>query len=89
MEDVSTTKLTVKIYKAKEVVWEGYAVSVSSTNAQGPFDVLPMHQSFITLVQGHPIKIVTPQGTTVTHQFPVSVIHVTKNTVTVYADIRK
>ncbi len=81
--------LNVRISNAAEIVWEGAAHSVSSENAQGPFDILPMHENFITLVKDKPINIVTAEGKTMVQHFPVSVIYNVGDTVRIFTDITK
>jgi F0F1-type ATP synthase epsilon subunit len=80
--------LTVRISKAAEVVWEGKAQSVSSENAQGPFDILPMHANFITLLKDKPIVIITEKGERIEQRFLASVMYVVNDEVKIYADIK-
>ncbi|HLC88193.1 MAG TPA: hypothetical protein VJG66_04030 [Patescibacteria group bacterium] len=47
--------LNVKILSPTQTIFEGEAVSVSSVNTEGKFDILPYHANFITLVQKKPI----------------------------------
>ena len=42
--NVTATTATAKIF-------EGKALSVSGTNSRGPFDILPMHENFISLIK--------------------------------------
>jgi F0F1-type ATP synthase epsilon subunit len=79
--------LTVRINRATDVVWEGYAHSLSSANAQGPFDILPMHANFLTLIRDTPIEIQATTEGKVVYKFPVSVLHVANNVVRIYAEI--
>jgi F0F1-type ATP synthase epsilon subunit len=78
--------LDVRISKATNVVWEGKAQSVSSKNAQGAFDILPMHANFVTLIRNEPI-VVHHDDVEDTYTFKESVIYVQNNSVKVYADI--
>jgi len=43
--------LTVLIRDREGILFQGEAESVSSFNDRGPFDVLPYHANFITLIQ--------------------------------------
>ncbi len=47
----ATGLLTVKIVTAVETLYEGSASSVSSLNDTGPFDILPLHTNFISLIK--------------------------------------
>lgn len=53
---VSTT-LNVKILSPTQTIFEGEALSVSSVNSAGKFDILPYHANFITLVQKSPVVL--------------------------------
>jgi len=52
--------LTVTIKTAESVVFEGNAQSLSSRNETGAFDVLPLHENFICIIQDS--FIVTKEG---------------------------
>lgn len=43
--------LKVKIRDAEDIVYEGEADRISSTNEDGKFDVYPMHANFISIVK--------------------------------------
>lgn len=43
--------LKVKILSPTQTIYDGEALSVSSTNSTGKFDILPFHANFITLIQ--------------------------------------
>jgi hypothetical protein len=47
--------LKVKILSPTQTIYDGEAVSVSSVNSMGKFDILPYHANFITLVQKNPV----------------------------------
>ena len=51
--------LFVEIASPEKQIWEGNALSVSSVNSAGPFDILPMHANFITIVENQSININT------------------------------
>ncbi len=79
--------LKVRISKANEVVWEGDALSVSSTNSSGKFDILALHSNFITLVRNDPIVVKEIDGTDKEYIFNQSVIFVTNNVVKIFSNI--
>jgi F0F1-type ATP synthase epsilon subunit len=79
--------LFVRISKATNVVWEGRALSVSSKNSNGEFDILGMHSNFITLVRDDPIKITTEEGEVKEYTFKQSVISVNENRVNIFSNI--
>lgn len=49
--------LKVKILSPTQTIYDGEAVSVSSVNSLGKFDILPYHANFITLVQKNPVTL--------------------------------
>ena len=79
--------LHLRISVASKVIWEGEALSVSSENSNGIFDILAMHSNFITLVRNKPITIVKKDTTKVEYNFKESVILVADNTVKIFANI--
>lgn len=80
--------LTVKVISPQDVLYDGQALSISSKNVAGSFDVLPKHSDFITIVENQPIVVKTfnppAGGDKLTFQFPLSVIYVHENKVTIY-----
>lgn len=47
--------LRVKILSPTQTIFDGQALSISSINSTGKFDILPYHANFITLVQKSPV----------------------------------
>jgi F0F1-type ATP synthase epsilon subunit len=47
--------LKVTIRRPEQVEWEGHAWAISSTNAVGPFDVLPEHTQYVGLISEYVI----------------------------------
>lgn len=80
--------LDVKIISPKIQYFDGPAVSVSSINSAGPFDILPEHGNFITLVKNQPIIIRQPNKQNTTFTFPLAVFYTRKNSVTIFTDIQ-
>lgn len=75
--------LTVAINSPEKVIWEGRALSVTSTNSKGVFDVLPHHANFITIIENKPILIQT--GTrTLTYTFRMCLMYARDNYVYAY-----
>jgi F0F1-type ATP synthase epsilon subunit len=78
--------MSVRITRATRLLWEGKASAVSSKNVDGPFDILPLHANFVTLIRGEPISITLVSGEKKEYNFKYAVIHVQGNTVKIYAD---
>lgn len=86
MEEEKKNKLNVRVITLGEVLWEGEAVSLSAENTTGPFDILPQHANFITILKGSPIVIKTKDGEK-SFSFSRSLLFAKENEVKVYADI--
>ena len=78
--------LHVKVATADHLIWTGDALSVSSKNSKGAFDILPRHQKFITLVHSDVIEVQT-QGEKKNFQFATSIIYVNENSVAIYGNL--
>jgi F-type H+-transporting ATPase subunit epsilon len=80
------SELDVLIYAPFRTYFDGLAKSVSAKNGKGPFDVLPMHHSFITLLDPGEIVVETEQGE---QRFKIEkgLMHVSNNLVTIYLDV--
>lgn len=84
--DTKGEKFKVRINSPNESIWEGMAVSLSSKNSAGPFDILPEHANFITMIQNEPI-IVRTLGKEHVFTYKNAVLSVYNREVTIYADI--
>jgi len=78
--------LNVRITRATELLWEGEALSVTSKNVDGPFDVLPYHANFVTLIRGEAITIKLPNNEDKRYEFKYAVLYTQNNEVKIYAD---
>ncbi|MBI2595356.1 hypothetical protein HYW46_01315 [Candidatus Daviesbacteria bacterium] len=79
--------LKVRIVSPKGIIFQGQAVSVSSINSAGKFDILPGHTSFLTLTKNVPVTINTDQKKLMTFNLPMAVIFTAQNSVRIYTDI--
>ena len=79
-------KLNVLVYAPFRTYFDGLADSVSSKNAKGALDILPLHLSFITLLDSGYVTIRDSQGD---HKIDIDkgLMHVNKNQVTVFLDV--
>lgn len=78
--------IAVRISSADSVLWEGAAVSISSENETGRFDVLPGHANFITMIEGKPIIVRTPAGEK-TFEYRNAVLYVTDGEVKIFTGV--
>ena len=76
----------VKVYSPYKVYFDGLAQSMSAINETGPFDVLPLHRNFLTLLNEGDITIRTDIG-----EEKVSInrgiMHVKANEAVVFLDV--
>lgn len=79
--------LMVSIISPKREYFRGPAMSVSSINSAGAFDILVNHGNFITLVKEKPIIIRLPDKTVRTFTYSLAVVYAKKNIVTIFTDI--
>lgn len=63
--------------------FQGKALSVSSENEVGPFDILPLHANLITQIQNQ-IIVRTKEGQEVKYKFTNGVIEVSENKVKIF-----
>jgi F0F1-type ATP synthase epsilon subunit len=52
----------LKVYSPFRVYFDDEAFSVSAENATGPFDVLPHHHNFLSLLNACDLAVVAPSG---------------------------
>src|SRR4051812_3923158 len=76
----------VRVYSPFTVYFDQSAYSVSAENATGPFDILPHHHNFISLLQQGEISIGTETGPTKI-KIGGGLMHVCADTVTVFLDV--
>ena len=87
MPDSNSGALAVKIYAPFKTYFDGAADSVSATNDTGPFDILPRHKNFISLLAPQPIKVIRAGQPDFYVGVSRGVMHVKANKVTVFLDI--
>lgn len=80
--------LQVRIVSPKQDIFHGPALSVSSKNSTGNFDILPSHANFITLVEDYPITLKLAGGQKKTFSFKLAIIYLVNNQVNIYTDIQ-
>jgi hypothetical protein len=51
VEENGQLSMRVKVYSPFKDYYDGPAFSISAVNATGPFDILPKHHNFISLLQ--------------------------------------
>jgi F0F1-type ATP synthase epsilon subunit len=79
-------KMRVKIYSPFRVYFDEEAFSISGVNATGPFDILPRHHNFMTLLNTGDLVVRTPRGM---QKIRISrgIMHVKADKVIVFLDV--
>lgn len=78
----------VKVQSPQKVFFDEVALSISAENATGPFDILPRHHNFITLLDSCELAVRRP-GTLPEQLIKISggLMHVKADRVTVFLDV--
>lgn len=86
---MKTAALTmkVKISAPFTVYFDGPAASVSAVNETGPFDILPHHKNFISLLQPGVITVRRPPGSDFAIKINRGIVHVKADQVRVFLDV--
>ncbi len=78
--------LRVKVWSPFRIYFDGEATSISGVNATGPFDVLPRHRNFITLLQASDLALGSRDGP-LRIRISGGVMQVHNDTVTVFLEV--
>jgi F0F1-type ATP synthase epsilon subunit len=78
--------LEVIIMNPQTTVWKGEAISITSENERGPFDILPMHANFITLLEKRTLHVNLGKEKK-EFTFDHAVMYCHKNSVLIFSDI--
>jgi F0F1-type ATP synthase epsilon subunit len=79
--------MKVKIYAPFKVYFDGPASSVTALNRVGPFDILPKHHNFISLLAPGKVTVRSPSKEDFTMNISRGVMHVKANEVKVFLDV--
>lgn len=76
----------VKVYAPFKVYFDGDAISISAINDTGPFDILPQHHNFMTLINACDIVVRTDKGE---EKIAITrgIMHVKADQVVVFLDV--
>jgi F0F1-type ATP synthase epsilon subunit len=84
---MSPSEMQVKLYAPFQVYFDGPANSLSATNDTGPFDVLPHHKNFMSLLKPGNITVRHKGKPDFNLQIERGVLHVRSNKVTIFLDV--
>ncbi len=83
----TTKTIHVKVASPFQVYFDESAYSVSAVNGTGPFDVLPGHHNFITLLIPCEIKIRTTSDEDMKIRISGGMMHVKADMASVFLDV--
>lgn len=86
-ENEQAQELQVKVFSQFRTFFEGTAQSFSATNKTGPFDILPGHANFLSLLQAGTISLIRAGDHQEQMQIERGIIHVNNDSVTVFLDV--
>ncbi len=79
--------MRVKIYAPFKVYYDEDAESISAENDTGPFDILPRHKNFMTLLSPCDIVVRRTGADDFTIKITRAIMHVKADQVTVFLDV--
>lgn len=85
-DDKGNPMMVVKVYSPFKSYFDEPAFSISAENMTGPFDILPRHHNFMTLLSACEMKIVAPTGDKVI-RINRGLMHVKADKVVVFLDV--
>lgn len=80
---VDPNKLYVQVSSPERTLFDGEAKSLSSFNDRGPFDILPQHENFISVIQQN-LVVFNTQNQPQEYLLKNGVMRVTENRVDVF-----
>lgn len=82
----ASQSMRVKVYAPFKTYYDGEALSISAVNDTGPFDILPRHHNFMTLLSACDI-VVRGEKTNDKITIARGIMHVKKDEVVVFLDV--
>ena len=79
--------MQVRVYAPYQVYYDGPADSLSAANDTGPFDVLPQHKNFMSLLKPGNVVIRQKNKPDFSMKIDRAILHVRSNKVTVFLDV--
>ena len=82
----ASNSMHIKVYSPFKVYFDEEAESISAVNDTGPFDILPRHHNFMTLLSAGEVLIRAPRGE---QKIRISrgIMHVKADKVIVFLDV--
>jgi F-type H+-transporting ATPase subunit epsilon len=84
---IDADKIHAKVYSPFRTYYDDSARSLSAVSQTGPFDILPKHHNFISLLEPCDVQIVTISGDKRTIKIAGGILHVRENRATIMLDV--
>lgn len=85
-DDIGKLSMSVKVHSPFKTYYDGSAFSISGDNATGPFDILPRHHNFISLLDPCELVVRSQKGDEKI-QIAGGIMHVKADEVIVFLDV--
>jgi F0F1-type ATP synthase epsilon subunit len=79
--------MQVKVYAPFQIYFNGPAESLSANNDTGPFDVLPQHKNFMSLLKPGNLTVRQKGKPDYSLKIDRAILHVRNNKVSVFLDV--
>lgn len=79
--------MQVRVYAPFKIYFDGLADSLSALNDTGPFDILPHHKNFMSLIKRGNITVRQKGKPDFSVEVDRAVLHVRDDKVTVFLDV--
>jgi len=76
--------ISIMIQSPDAIVWQGEALSLTSTNSEGDFDIMPDHARFMSIIENVPIIIYKEGGEEQIFTFDSAVLFFEDNNAKIY-----
>lgn len=87
VKNAETHSMEVKVYSPFRDYYDGLAFSLSAVNDTGPFDILPEHHNFISLLNACDLVVRTVNNGDQKIRISGGLIHVKADKVIVFLDV--
>lgn len=87
IEENGELSMHVKVHSPFRDYYDGQAFSISAENATGPFDILPKHHNFLSLLQACEITVRTVNKGDQRIRISGGLMHVKADQVIVFLDV--
>ena len=85
--EVPNGMMYIKVYAPFKTYYDDLGTSISATNDTGPFDILPQHHNFMTLIDTGEVVVRKDGGEEEKFNIARGIMHVKADDVVVFLDV--